>query len=173
MRPALPTLALMLAALQTSPAFAQVRLIDAGIICPRESSGQLVDAPGTESGFIQQIDQGMTFDLPDRTVPTLDKLSFGFRTGLKPGEPAQEVVVVVTHPPMGVRGQTRQEWSDVITPGATSLNMFTFDEDYEKVVGAWTFSIEIGDQPAVTVAFDVTETENQGRIEQTCFQFLS
>ena len=156
-----------------TPATAQVRLVDAGIICPRESTGELVEAPGTEAGYIRLIQQGQTFDLPDRIVPAMDNLSFGFRTALKPGMPMQDVTVVVTHPPMGDRGVEREEWSDVIEPGSESLNPFTFEMDYEKVPGAWEFSIEVDGTPVVRVPFTVTESEGRGRVEQACFQFLS
>ncbi|SDZ55816.1 protein of unknown function [Jannaschia faecimaris] len=170
---ALLTALFLASPLLASPASAQVRLVDAGIICPRESEGEFVDAPGTESGFIRRIRQGLAFDLPDRTVPTMDQLSFGFRTTLKAGAATTPVTVVVTHPPMGERGIEREEWTDVMTPDASNLNLFTFEMDYEKVPGPWTFSIEIDGQPIVTVPFEVTETENQGRVERACFQFMS
>ncbi len=102
----------------------------------------------------------------------MDLLSFGFRTELKPGTPPLDVTVVVTHPPMGERGVEREEWLDVIQPGTTSLNLFTFELDYEKVPGDWAFSIEVDGAPVVTVPFTVTETDGRGAVEQTCFQFL-
>lgn len=163
----------LLSLLLAFPATAQVRLVDAGIVCPRPSDGALLEAPGTESGFIRQIEADLMFDLPDRTVPTLDQLGFGFRTALKPGAPETDVTIVVTHPPMGDRGIEREEWRDTLVPGATNMNLFTFEFDYEKVLGPWSFSVEIDGKPVVTVPFVVTETENQGRVERTCFQFLS
>lgn len=165
--------AILLVLICAAPVAAQVRLVDAGIICPRKSTGELVAAPGTEAGHIRRIIEGLTFDLPDRIVPTMDSLSFGFRTSLKPGTPTQDVTVVVTHPPMGERGVEREEWTDVIEPGSESLNLFTFELDYEKVPGPWEFSIEIDGIPQVSVPFTVTETGGQGRVEQACFQFLS
>ncbi|CTQ31943.1 DUF3859 domain-containing protein [Jannaschia rubra] len=164
---------LSLLLLSPVPAAAQVRLVGAGIVCPRESRGELVPAPGTEAGHIRRIEEGLIFDLPDRIVPTMDDLSFGFRTALKPGTPTQTVTVVVTHPPMGPRGVEREEWTDVIEPGTQSLNLFTFEEDYEKVPGPWTFAIELDGVPLVEVPFEVTEADGRGRIEQVCFQFLS
>ncbi|MCK0169392.1 DUF3859 domain-containing protein [Jannaschia sp. S6380] len=152
---------------------AQVRLVEAGIICPREARGELIEAPGTEAGHIRRIEEGMSFDLLDRIVPTMDDLSFGFRTALKPGATTRDVTVVVTHPPMGPRGVEREEWDDVIEAGTESLNLFTFEEDYEKVPGRWTFAIEIDGEPVVTVPFEVTEDTGRGRVEQACFQFLS
>ena len=165
--------ALILALLAPLPAAAQVRLVEAGIICPRESTGDLVEAPGTEAGFIRRIDETLAFDLPDRTVPTMDNLSFGFRTGVKPGTPGQAVTVVVTHPPMGERGVVREEWDDVIPAGGESLNLFTFEEEYEKVPGPWTFAIEQDGETLVEVPFTVVEADGASRIEAACFQFLS
>ncbi|WP_299816237.1 DUF3859 domain-containing protein [uncultured Jannaschia sp.] len=152
---------------------ADVRLLEAGIICPRESTGELVAAPRTEAGQIRLIDETLGFDLPSRTVPTMDDLSFGFRTELEPGVSARDVTIVVTHPPMGAAGMVRQEWDDVLLAGDASLNLFTFEEDYEKVPGTWTFSIEIEGTPVVVVPFEVTETDGRGAVEQVCFQFLS
>lgn len=160
-------------ALLAVPAAAQVRLIEAGIICPREARGELIEAPGTEAGHIRQIEEGVGFDLFARTVPTMDDLSFGFRTALKPGTGPTPVTVVVTHPPMGPRGVTREEWQDVMVPGETSLNLFTFEMDYEKVEGPWTFSIEIDGAPVVRVPFEVTREGGRGPVERACFQFMS
>lgn len=169
MRPIALAAALLLAA----PAAAQVRLVDAGIICPRESDGAMIVAPGTEAGFIRQIEANLAFDLPDRTVPTMDQLAFGLRVALKPGSGELPVTVVLTHPPMGARGIERQEWFDTLAPDTTSMNLFTFEFDHEKVPGDWTFGIEVDGVPAITVPFEVTEAENQGRVERACFQFLS
>lgn len=172
MRHRLAAATLGLAALSGAAA-ADVRLLEAGIICPREARGELIEAPGTEAGHIRRIEEGLVFDLPDRIVPAMDDLSFGFRTALKPGAPPRAVTVVVTHPPMGPRGVEREEWEDVIGIGTNSLNLFTFEEDYEKVPGPWAFSIEIDGVPVVTVPFEVTAGTGRGRVEQACFQFLS
>lgn len=173
MRDRVTGLAVGLLLLGAGAAAAQVRLVEAGIICPRASSGDLVEAPGTEAGFIRQIEQGLAFDLFSRTVPTMDDLSFGFRTALKEGAAPQDVTIVVTHPPMGARGVVREEWSDTIRPGVANLNLFTFEQEYEKVPGRWTFGIEIDDVPVVTVAFDVTQDGGRGPVERACFRFMS
>ncbi|MEM8850019.1 MAG: DUF3859 domain-containing protein [Pseudomonadota bacterium] len=156
-----------------APAAAQVRLIEAGIVCPREPSGETVPAPGTEAGVIRQIARETVFDINDRQVPTLPLLSFGFRTAVKDGAGPQDVTVVVTHPPMGERAVTRQEWDDVMWPGDTNLNLFTFEEEYEKVVGPWAFSIEIDGEPVVTVPFMVVPQGTSGPVQDVCFQFMS
>ncbi|MGB3554887.1 MAG: DUF3859 domain-containing protein [Jannaschia sp.] len=160
--------------LSASGAAAQVRLVEAGIVCPRISSGDLVPAPGTEAGFIRRIEEGTGFDLDARDVPTMDNLSFGFRTALEDGiaEP-REVTIVVTHPPMGPRRVTREEWPDTILPDTTNLNLFTFEHEYEKITGPWTFAVEIDGTPVVTIAFEVTEAGGRGEVEAACFRFMS
>ncbi|CUH39208.1 hypothetical protein JSE7799_01931 [Jannaschia seosinensis] len=156
-----------------APAAAQVHLVEAGIICPRPTTGELMEAPGTEAGFIRQIDESLVFDLPDRIVPTMDRLSFGFRTGVKLGTPSQIVTVVITHPPMGPRDVTREEWEDKIPAGTESLNLFTFEKEYEKVPGPWTFEIEKDGETLVEVPFTVVDAGGSSRVEAACFQFLS
>lgn len=156
-----------------SGAEAQVRLVEAGIVCPREPSGALVEAPGTEAGVLRQVEEGLAFDVLSRTVPMIDDLAFGVRVELKAGTPPLSAVVVVTHPPMGPRGVTREEWPDALLPGGQSVNLFTFEQDYEKVPGRWTFGLEVEGEPVVTVAFDVLAEGGQGPVEQVCFTFLS
>lgn len=156
-----------------APAVAQVRLVEAGIVCPRVTTGELLPAPGTETGTIRRIDQETVFDLPDRRVPMMTDLSFGFRTELQEGEEAREVQIVVTHPPMGPRGVVRQEWADTIYPGDTNLNLFTFEFPYEKVPGRWTFAVELDGAAIVSVPFEVGVETARGPVEAACFRFMS
>lgn len=154
-------------------ASAQVMLLEAGIVCPRIVTGEMVEAPDTEIGAIRRIDQGLAFDLDARDVPTMTNLSFGFRVGLEAGVPPQEVTIVVTHPPMGERAVTRQSWPDTLVPGEDNMNVFTFEYEYEKVPGPWTFEIEVDGATVVAVPFEVTEEGARGPVEAACFQFMS
>lgn len=156
-----------------SEANAQVRLSGSGIVCPRETTGPLVEAPDTEAGFIRQVEGTMAFDLNSHQVPLMTDLSFGIRTELKPGSPPLPITVVVTHPPLGPRGVTRESWPDTVLPGEENVNLFTFEEEYEKVPGRWTFGIEVDGESVVTVPFDVLPEGGRGPIEQACFNFLS
>jgi hypothetical protein len=155
-------------------AAAQVRLVEAGIVCPRVTTGELVPAPGTEAGTIRRIDQETSFDLSVRSVPMMDDLSFGIRTALDRADPEpRAVTIVVTHPPMGPRGIERQEWEDVLVPGMDSLNLFTFEFPYEKVPGLWVFSVEVEGEPVVAVPFQVGGPDARAPVETVCFRFLS
>jgi hypothetical protein len=161
------------ALLAATPAWAQVQLVEAGIICPRIVTGELVEAPDTEVGAIRRIDQRLAFDLDARDVPTITNLSFGFRVALDPGEGDREVTIVVTHPPMGERGVTRQSWEDQLVAGQSSMSLFTFEFDYEKVPGTWTFAVEVEGEPVVSVPFEVAAPDARGPVEAACFQFMS
>jgi hypothetical protein len=154
------------------PVEAQVALLEAGVVCPRETTGELLPAPGTEAGAIRMIEQATAFDTDARRVPMLDLLSFGFRVASTADAP-QEATIVVTHPPMGPRAVTRQEWVDTLWPGEGSLNLFTFEEAYEKVPGPWTFAVEVAGEAVVEVSFDVVPAGASGPVEQVCFQFMS
>jgi hypothetical protein len=171
-----PPMTLRLAALLATlalPVSAQVQLIEAGIICPRIVSGEMVEAPDTEVGAIRMIDQALSFDLDARKVPTITNLGFGFRVALEPGIAEQDITIVVTHPPMGERGVTRQAWRDRLVAGETNMNLFTFEFDYEKVPGLWTFSVEVDGEAVVSVPFEVAAEDARGPVEAACFQFMS
>jgi hypothetical protein len=167
--------AALLAALLTSPppAAAQVRLIEAGVVCPREPEGELLPAPGTEMGAIRQIDRPITFDLPAREVPTIPLLSFGFRAALEAGAGPLDVDIVIEHPPLGEGRVTRQVWSDTLWPGEVSTNLFTFEFDHEMVPGDWTFAIETGGARLLSVPFTVVPARASGPVEDACFQFTA
>ncbi|MBM2577190.1 DUF3859 domain-containing protein [Jannaschia sp. Os4] len=165
------TLLLCLAGL---PAAAQVRLVEAGVVCPGERDGVPTAAPGTEAGFITSIEEGIAFDLPDRVVPVMEKLSFGIRVGLKDGAPLLPIRVVTTHPPMGPRGVTRQTYESDLAPGAASLRIYTFDHGYEMVEGRWTFAIEaLSGDVLLEVPFDVVGRFGNARVDAVCLGNLS
>ena len=164
----------LLLCLAAPSAAAQVRLIEAGIVCPAERDGTPTPAPGTEAGFITSIEEGLAFDLPDRVVPTMEKLSFGIRVGLKDGTPLLPIRVVTTHPPMGPRSVTRQTYESDIAPGDASLRIYTFDHGYEMVEGRWTFAIEsLGGDVLLEVPFDVVGRFGNARVDDVCLGNLS
>lgn len=163
----------VLLGLAALPAAAQVELVEAGVICPRPVTGQLLPAPGMEAGVIRLTEGDVAFDTTARRVPLIDLISFGFRATVGPDEPVQEVTVVITHPPMGERAVTRQEWETVIAPGQVKTSLFTFEVPHEKVPGPWTFGIEREGTRLLDVPFDVVPADGAGPVEAVCFQFMS
>ncbi|SDY16930.1 DUF3859 domain-containing protein [Citreimonas salinaria] len=137
-----------------------------GVICQIETEGQRI-APDTESGVVNVVPQGRTFDVLTNVVPAEPGISFGIRTGgTAPALWAARVEV--THPPMGVQGITQQGWDYV--PGDPSLNLFTFEYPYEAVKGEWTFRILAADGTVLAVQlFAVTDLSAAPAVAETCF----
>lgn len=150
------------------PAGAQLRLVEAGIVCPEERSGEMAPAPLTEQGEIRLIDQDITFDLPDRTVPAIEDLSFGLRVDLPPGAAPVSGLMRVTHPPMGPRDVVEQLWPLSIEPGGDALNLFTFELPHEFVQGDWRFAVVVDGEEAVGVDFRVGPPGSNPRVDQVC-----
>lgn len=166
--------ALLLLSVLAAPAGAQVRLVEAGVVCPDRREGEERPAPGTEAGFITTITEPVAFDLPERTVPSMRDLSFGIRVALKDGAGAMPIRVVTTHPPMGERGVTRQVYDSDLVPGEESLRIYTFDQDYEMVRGTWTFAIEAPDgSTLLEVPFSVGDRFANARVDAACLGNLS
>jgi hypothetical protein len=151
-----------------APAGAQLRLIEAGIVCPAERDGEMAPAPLTELGEIRLIDQDISFDLPDRAVPAIEDLSFGLRVGLPPGAAPVAGMVRVTHPPMGLRGVTEQMWPLTVEPGGDALNLFTFDLPYEFVLGPWRFAVVVEGEEVVSAEFRVGPEGINPRVDAVC-----
>ena len=153
---------------------AKVRLIEAGIVCPEvREAAETRPAPNTEMGHIDIIEDEIVFDLPDRQVPLIPHLSFGLRVALKDGVPATDITVVVEHPAFGSRKVSRESWSQSVDPGATTVNLFSFDFPYEMVAGTWTFAVEIDGTRHVEVPFEVGAPGAMEKVDAVCLSTLS
>lgn len=161
--------ALMIAALIPVQAISapEVSLVDFGVICAVELAGQR-DAPLTESGTLNLIDQGREIDVTTTVVPAAIGLSFGIRAQtLSPAGGSARVVV--THPPMGPRGVTVESWTTPLEKDRAVLNLFSFDHDYELVLGHWTFQLVSSGQVLVEQRFDVVPPLNAPTTMDRCF----
>ena len=167
------TITALLLACAAPAAQAKVRLVEAGIVCPEVREGERRPEPDTESGFIETIEEEVVFDLPDRRVPLMRDLSFGFRVALKDGEPATALTIVVEHPPFGARSVSRESWTHLVEPGGTSTNIFSFDERYEMVEGRWRFAVELEGERVVDVPFDVGAPGAAERVNAVCLTALN
>ncbi len=147
------------------PATAQVRLLETGIICPDAREGTLAPAPGTIAGHIRRL-EGITFDIPGRTVPLVPGLSFGMRIAVK-SDTDLAVRMVTRHPPMGPEGRTEQTHDLVLPANGTYVRAYAFEFDYEMLPGLWALSVEVDGQPVITVPFEVTATPDL-RIDRIC-----
>ena len=149
------TLAALAALAIAGAASADVSLVEAGIVCPEiRDAVERQEAPDTETGFIDIIDEAIVFDSPTRDVPLIPHLSMGLRVA----SDSDEVLVadiVVEHPPFGAAEVSRESWETVIEPGGTTIGLFSFDFPYEMVAGPWVFAVEVDGERFVEVSFNV------------------
>ncbi|KUF10095.1 DUF3859 domain-containing protein [Pseudoponticoccus marisrubri] len=146
-------------------------LLDHGVICEIELDGHR-EAPGTESGRLNIVDQDQALDLTTAAVPAQIGLSFGIRATLEDGVDPGDVEVVVTHPPMGPRNITEERWDAEMTPGDIALNLFTFEYDYELVQGPWSFQLRRDDRTLLRQDFVVGPRDSVPVVQDTCFTAL-
>lgn len=139
-----------------------------GVICDIELQGNR-PAPETLSGMLNLIDQDRAIDITTAQVPAELGLSFGIRTTLIPGASVPEVTVVVIHPPMGPEGVTVERWSAAMNFGEASLNLFTFEQDYELVQGDWMFRIERDGRVLLQQSFEVTAPGTVPVVQNACY----
>lgn len=139
-----------------------------GVICEVQMQGTR-PAPETLSGLLNLVDQDRPIDVETLQVPAEMGLSFGIRASLAPGSAVPDVDVVVTHPPMGPDGVTTERWPTPMNFGEASLNLFTFEHEYELVEGAWMFQLERDGRVLLQQPFEVTAPGTVPAVQQTCF----
>lgn len=161
---------LSLLLLAAGPASA-IELVGFGVICEIEI-GTPREAPLTESGVINSIDQERAIDVATRAVPAHIGLSFGLRVLLPEGQTSTNTRMSVTHPPMGPRGVTTESWTAPLTPGAPNLNLFTFEKDYEMVQGTWTFAVLDDAGKQLEISFEVLPPGSVPQVQDACFDPL-
>ncbi|BBU54029.1 MULTISPECIES: DUF3859 domain-containing protein [Mameliella] len=139
-----------------------------GVICEVELQGTR-PAPDTLSGLLNLVDQDRPIDVETVQVPAEMGLSFGIRASLTAGSSVPEVTIVVTHPPMGPEGRTVERWVTPMNFGDVSLNLFTFERDYELVEGPWMFQVERDGKVLLQQPFEVTAPGTIPAVQQACF----
>lgn len=135
---------------QLSPRMASFR---AGVFCaPKVIS--TTPAPDTIAGVTNVIEDVPPFVSAGRNVPAVLGMGFGVLAGAKQ-QLLLDVLVVVTHPPMGEAGVTRQSYYTDITNIGQSMTLYQFDYDYELVEGPWTITATQGDEILFRAGFIV------------------
>lgn len=138
----------------------------AGIFCAPEVIGEN-PAPDTLAGVTNIIAEQPEFVSLSRSVPAVLGLGFGVISSVKaPTE--QEVLIIVTHPPMRSDGLTRQSYSRIYVPGVESFTMYQFDYEYELVIGRWTITATDGERLLFRAGFDVTAPEFAPELADYC-----
>lgn len=138
-----------------------------GVICAIDTNGQQ-SAPDTESGVINLIDQTRALDVVTYQVPAELGLSFGTRVLVTNGTSIGDARMSVTHPPMGPRGITHQSWNAPLHGGVTALNMFTFEDQRELVLGTWIFQLTHAEKVLSEQVFQVLPGGSVPAVQKTC-----
>lgn len=125
----------------------------AGIACGQEVIGTS-PAPDTVAGVTNIIDGEVNFISTTRVVPAVLGIGFGAKVMAK-GEPILDVMMEVTHPPMGDAGTTRESYFTSIDSTGLSLALFQFDYAYELVEGPWSLTAWKDGEKIYSVDFTV------------------
>lgn len=140
--------------------------LQAGVICAPEVIDH-VPAPDTVAGVQNVIEGDPPFVTNGRTVPAVIGIGFAIKAQAA-GQDLPEVTIVVTHPPMGPDGVTRESYQTSIRADRLSLTAWQFEHEYELVTGPWTVSAWAGDRLVYAVTFDVVPPEMLPELAATC-----
>ena len=67
------------------------------------------------------------------------------------------MTIIVTHPPMGPEGSTRDTWEGNFFAGSPTASFFRFEYREEQVPGDWTIQAVAGDRVLYTARFEVVD----------------
>ena len=145
-----------------------VILVDYGILCPFPDERGRLPAPLTESGEILLIDQNRKIDIRSTIVPAVTDFSFGVRFRLQDGAELDGAMMFIEHPPLGETGLTRQMWPTAPTDGASTLDLFRFEFEHEKVPGLWVLGLMAGGRVLMQQEFQVVAPEDAPDLVEAC-----
>ncbi len=162
----LPVFALaeMASKLRSSPDIAGIEI---GVICPPEPVGAS-PAPGTLAGTTHVIDVDPPFVSNSRIVPATIGVGFGVKALATDPAGLQDVVMVVTHPPMGKERIQTQSFQTRIKGDAPSVTFYQFDYAYELVTGRWQMTAMRGDTVLYQASFDVVPPQRLPELAGAC-----
>lgn len=146
-----------------TPAIAELQ---AGVICAPEVIST-VPAPDTVAGISNIIAGDPPFVTNGRVVPAVIGIGFAIKAR-SAGQDYPFVTMVVTHPPMGDQGTTRQSYDSSLSAAEMSLTAWQFEFDYELVTGPWTVSAFDGDTLLFSIGFDVVPPAMLPELAATC-----
>ena len=141
--------------------------IEAGIICATDT-GQYREAPGTITGRAHAPTQEPPFVSNSQVVPAVLGVGLGIKARSDPDVGLLPVEVILSHPPMGDGGVTRQTFPSLITPDSNAIIFFQFDHDYELVTGAWSLTAMRDGQTVFRANFQVVSPDQMTDLADTC-----
>ena len=126
----------------------------AGMVCVSGPSTTEA-APGTRLGYIDNVQGDIVMGLATDRIPAIPGLSFGVLSQVADTAGATGVTMIVTHPPMGPEGSTRDTWQRDFFGGSPNASFFQFDFPEELVTGDWTMQAVLGDRVLYSARFTV------------------
>lgn len=162
-----PVFAWAQAALEPSRTSPDIASFEAGIICPPESVGTS-PAPGTLAGETHIIDVDPPFVSTARRVPAVMGIGFGVKAMAADEFGMEDVVMVVTHPPMGDAQVQTQSYVTSISGVAPSLTFYQFDFAYELVTGPWQMVATRDGEVLYQTSFEVVPPQLVPELASVC-----
>lgn len=150
---------------------APLKQVEVGIVC-NASTGNLSAHPAPET-LTGQIglgeDSALAIDVATTRVPARLGVGFGPQISLKQG--TQDIVLrmQVTHPPLGLTGETRQSWDVPLEANGKTVALFVFEHSYELVPGDWVFRMYRGDKQVFEQIFDVYDPALNTSLSRPCY----
>lgn len=138
----------------------------AGIFCA-PTVVSTTPAPDTVAGVTNVIGAVPPLVSSGRNVPAVLGMGFGILSGARQ-KMLLDVLVVVTHPPMGDAGVTQQSYFSQITNTGESMTLYQFDFAYELVQGPWTITATQGDNLLFRAGFTVVPPEQVPELAGVC-----
>ena len=166
-------LLILCTALLAQPATAQlakssaISWIEAGIICASDT-GEYREAPGTISGRAHAPTEEPPFVSNSQVVPAVRGVGLGVKARSDATIGMLPIEMILTHPPMGEDGITRQTFVSLITPDRNAIIFFQFDHDYELVTGPWSFTAMRDGQTVFRANFQVVSPDEMPDLADTC-----
>ncbi|QXT39701.1 DUF3859 domain-containing protein [Gymnodinialimonas ceratoperidinii] len=141
---------------------------DYGIYCAQEPERR-DPAPATASGEINIVPAIPNFAFNQRIVPAEIGIGFGVLVSAPLGALYEPVTVTVTHPPYSRENITVEQWVTDVDDGRNLMG-FSFDHEFELVLGEWTFSATTLDgEELYHIAFEVVAPEAMPQVVSACF----
>ena len=163
----LPALVWAQAALEPGKVSPDIASFEAGVICPPESVGTN-PAPGTLAGETHIIDVDPPFVSTTRRVPAVMGIGFGVKALAADQAGLDDVIMVVTHPPMGDGQVQTQSYVTRISGASPSLTFYQFDFAYELVTGVWQMAAMKDGKVLYRTSFEIVPPRMMPELASVC-----
>jgi hypothetical protein len=103
-----------------------------------------------------------------RIVPATIGVGFGVKARATDAGGLQDVIMVVTHPPMGKEKIQTQSFQTRISGDASSVTFYQFDYAYELVTGRWQMTAMHGETVLYQASFDIVPPQRVPELAGAC-----